>query len=60
MIWSKLAFLSLGFLISAIGVIVIDNISASPASEAVKITFVNACHEHIIMQPLEVPTDGSS
>ena len=51
-IWGKLAFLSLGFLISAIGITVIDNNGTSPASEVVKITFVNACHEHIIMPGL--------
>ena len=51
-ILGKLAFLSLGFLISAIGIIVIDNNDTSPASEVVKITCVNACHEHIIMPGL--------
>ena len=49
----KLAFLSLGFLISAIWIIVIDNYGTSPASEFVKTTCVNACHEHIIMPGLQ-------
>lgn len=46
------SLLSLSFLIYKTGIIIIDNSCTYPASEVVRITCVNACHELTIMPGL--------